>query len=218
MTSFQKPGRMPQNQKKWGITEMDRRIMRTKKAIQRAYFQLLKEKGEEKITVTDIAKEADIDRKTFYLHYESTDQIIREFAETKTKEMLLRLTVKSFFLRSFDKGIFAREANAMLKEHLELGKILANNPNMGFFWSQLQDTSVEMLVEIYSRHSRLPKSDLTIQVSFFVAGAASVYQRWLRDEIPCTLEQLGEKVSEIAFSGAQSLLKNNGSKKGIDET
>ena len=148
---------------------MDRRVGKTKKAIQAAYFDLLKEKGNEKISVTEIARAADIDRKTFYLHYESTDQIIREFAKAKTKELLLRLTVKSFFLRSFDKEIFAREANAMLGEHLEFAQMLARNPNLNFFWSQVQDTSVEMLVEIYARHSKLPKSDLNIRVTYFVA-------------------------------------------------
>ncbi len=188
---------------------MDRRVGKTKKAIQAAYFDLLKEKGNEKISVTEIARAADIDRKTFYLHYESTDQIIREFAKAKTKELLLRLTVKSFFLRSFDKEIFAREANAMLGEHLEFAQMLARNPNLNFFWSQVQDTSVEMLVEIYARHSKLPKSDLNIRVTYFVAGASSVYQRWLRGEIPCSLEELGEKASEIAFYGAQSLLQNS---------
>ena len=152
---------------------MDRRVGKTKKAIQAAYFDLLKEKGNEKISVTEIARAADIDRKTFYLHYESTDQIIREFAKAKTKELLAR------------------------------------NPNLSFFWSQVQDTSVEMLVEIYARHSKLPKSDLTIRVTYFVAGASSVYQRWLRGEIPCSLEELGEKASEIAFYGAQSLLQNS---------
>ena len=46
----------------------DRRVLRTKKAIQNAYLDLLKKKGTEKITISDIAREADIDRKTFYLH------------------------------------------------------------------------------------------------------------------------------------------------------
>ena len=63
--------------------------------------------------------------------------------------------------------------------------------------------------EIYARHSRLPESDLKIQVSFFVAGAMYVYQRWLRDEIPCSMEELGDKVSQIAFTGVQSILRQS---------
>ena len=140
----------------------DRRVLRTKKAIQNAYLDLLKKKGTEKITISDIAREADIDRKTFYLHYDSTEDIIREYAEEKTKELLARLTLKSFFTLSFDKKIFAREANNMLREHLDFCRMVAQNPSLGFFWNEVQDVAVQILSEIYKRHSRLPESDLKI--------------------------------------------------------
>ena len=61
----------------------DRRVTRTKKSIQKAYLDLLQNKGTDKITISDIAREADIDRKTFYLHYNSTEDIIKEYAEEK---------------------------------------------------------------------------------------------------------------------------------------
>ena len=160
----------------------DRRITKTRKAIQNAYLNLLKQKGTEKITISDIAREADIDRKTFYLHYDSTEDIIRDYAEEKTKE---------------------------LAEHLEFCRMVAGNPSLGFFWNEVQNVAVDILSEIYARHSKLPESDLKIQVSFFVAGAMYVYQRWLRDEIPCSMEELGDKVSQIAFTGVQSILRQS---------
>ena len=162
---------------------LDRRVSKTKKSIQKAYLDLLRQKGTEKITISDIAREADIDRKTFYLHYNSTEDIIREYAEEKTRELLTRLTIKSFFSLSFDRKIFAREVNSMLREHLDFCRMIARNPSLGFFWNEVQDVTVDILSEIYARHSRLPESDLRIQVSFFVAGAMYVYQRWFRDEI-----------------------------------
>ena len=187
----------------------DRRVTKTKNSIQNAYLRLLKRKGTEKITISDIAREADIDRKTFYLHYTSAEDIIREYAEEKTRELLARLTIKSFFSLSFDRKIFAREVNGMLREHLEFCRMIAGNPSLGFFWNEVQDVTVDVLSEIYARHSKLPESDLRIQVSFFVAGAMYVYQRWLRDEIPCSMEELGDKVSQIAFTGVQSILRQS---------
>ena len=188
---------------------MDRRVTRTKKAIRQAYFDLLLKKGDEKITVADIAREADIDRKTFYLHYASTDEIIREFAITKTQEMLRRLTLKYFFTRSFDRKIFAAEAAGILSENLEFARVLAKNSDMHFFWKQLEDSAVADLVGSYSRHSKVPEQDIIIRVSYFVAGASNVAQRWLRGEIDCTLEELCDKVSEIAFEGVQGLLQRS---------
>ena len=179
----------------------DRRITKTRKSIQNAYLNLLKRKGTEKITISDIARESDSDRKTFYLHYDWTEE--------KTRELLTRLTIRSFFSLSFDRKIFAKEVNSMLAEHLEFCRMVAGNPSLGFFWNEVQNVTVDILSEIYARHSRLPESDLKIQVSFFVAGAMYVYQRWLRNEIPCSMEELGDKVSQIAFTGVQSILRQS---------
>ena len=187
----------------------DLRYRRTEAAILQAFDELLKGLDSKKITVSALAREADIDRKTFYLHYNSTEDIIREYAEEKTRELLARLTIKSFFSLSFDRKIFAKEVNSMLAEHLDFCKMVAGNPSLSFFWNEVQNVTVEILSEIYARHSKLPESDLRIQVSFFVAGAMYVYQRWLRDEIPCSMEELGDKVSQIAFTGVQSILRQS---------
>ena len=46
---------------------VDRRVLRTRKAIHTAFIELLAEVDFDKITITALAKRADIDRKTFIL-------------------------------------------------------------------------------------------------------------------------------------------------------
>ncbi len=191
------------------MISVDRRVRKTKKAIQDAYFRLLAQKRSEKITVAEITREADIDRKTFYLHYDSVQDVIREYTEAKTREILKRLTMKSFFTLRFDKEIFAREAISLVSENLSFLKMVAGSPDLDFFWETAQDTSVEVLTEIYARHSSLPIADLRIQVRFFVGGAAAAYRDWLKGSIPCSLEQLSERVTGIAFTGVQSILRGS---------
>ena len=187
---------------------MDRRVAKTRETIRQAYFDLVLEKGGKRVTVFEIARKANIDRKTFYLHYQSTEEIIEEFAEEKTSEMLLRLTTKSFFRRSFDRRIFAEEANSLLRENMDLCRALSSNPDYYFFWRGVEDTVVRHLINSYGRLTRTPASDIIIRVSFFVSGAAGVYRRWFRGEIDCTLEEATDRMSEIAFEGARSLLKS----------
>ena len=43
-----------------------RSALRSRKMIRQAFFELLKEKSFEKITVTDVVKKADVNRSTFY--------------------------------------------------------------------------------------------------------------------------------------------------------
>ena len=44
----------------------DRRVVRTRKAIREAFFKLMENQDYHKITIASVAREADIDRKTFY--------------------------------------------------------------------------------------------------------------------------------------------------------
>ncbi len=48
---------------------MDRRIVKSRRAIQEAFLSLLSEEDFDAITVKEITERADISRKTFYLHY-----------------------------------------------------------------------------------------------------------------------------------------------------
>lgn len=63
----------------------DRRVVRTRKAIREAFFKLMENQDYHKITIASVAREADIDRKTFYLHYRSVsdlvDEVIRDEAQ-----------------------------------------------------------------------------------------------------------------------------------------
>ncbi len=54
----------------------DRRIARTRRALQEALIALIVEKGYEAITVQDILDRADVGRSTFYLHFEDKEHLL----------------------------------------------------------------------------------------------------------------------------------------------
>lgn len=47
----------------------DRRVRKTKKAIQDVFCEMIKEKKLNEITVKELCARADINKSTFYLHY-----------------------------------------------------------------------------------------------------------------------------------------------------
>ena len=57
----------------------DPRVTRTRELLQNAFLKLLEEKPYERITIADITGAATVNRKTFYLHYETKDHLPSHF-------------------------------------------------------------------------------------------------------------------------------------------
>ena len=83
-------------------SNLDLRVVRTKTAIRNAFVELIEEKGFDAITVKDITTKANINRGTFYAHYQDKfdlmtkcqEDIMYEFssiAKRKFQKLLLTL-------------------------------------------------------------------------------------------------------------------------------
>lgn len=70
---------------------MDLRIKKTKRAIRTAFYELIKEKPLEKITVTEIAARAEINKATFYAHYETIHDLVDQLEQEAVAEVISHL-------------------------------------------------------------------------------------------------------------------------------
>ena len=58
-----------------------RRVRMTKKMIKDAYIELLERNPSKRLSITDICHVADINRSTFYMHYEDVNQLVTEIED-----------------------------------------------------------------------------------------------------------------------------------------
>ena len=70
---------------------MDLRIKKTKRAIRSAFAELIKEKPMEKITVKEIAERAEINKTTFYAHYETVYDLVDQLAQETVAEVISQI-------------------------------------------------------------------------------------------------------------------------------
>ena len=78
-------------------TSKDRRFQKNKKALQQAFIELTVEKGYSALTVSAITRRADVDRMTFYSHYDTIDDIFREFVDDMEHEISERISEEGGF-------------------------------------------------------------------------------------------------------------------------
>ncbi len=65
----------------------DRRIVRTQRAVRKAFIELTEERGLEGFTVSDLCARADINRGTFYKHYNDKDALLAALEEELFAEL-----------------------------------------------------------------------------------------------------------------------------------
>lgn len=69
------------------VHQIDSRVLKTEQAIKEAFMELVKEKGYNQVTVSDICKKSSINRNTFYLHYLDKDDLVGKMLKTAYSTM-----------------------------------------------------------------------------------------------------------------------------------
>lgn len=188
--------------------KVDRRILKTKKAIRKALIKLLSEKDLSNITITKIAQEADINRKTFYHYYDSVYQVIDE--------------VEDDIVNSFDSIVSHINLKRDLKKPTWIFESLTQIIDNDFdFYSDLMKTEkfgnlklIAKLSEAFKQRVKenipddLFEDDFSLEmtIDYVIAGMMEVYQEWLKKPNTVSLEDLSKKMSIITFSGISGLI------------
>lgn len=128
----------------------DLRVKKTKKAIKTTFLELLESKPVSKITVTELAKKAEINKATFYLHYKDIFDLYQKSLCEYLVEVASQITFMDLFFT--DNEQFAEKLYEISINHKLFKKSVffskENNPyNQGvmqLFCSILSDKALSL--------------------------------------------------------------------------
>ncbi len=185
----------------------DRRQVRTKRRIREALATLLEETSIEKITVKALADQADIDRKTFYLHYGSIGDLLAEIQGEFLAEALQLLASYDPFSPDFDALGFFRQINRFIDENSGFYHRMVIADQYKFFYNELKDSLKEFLYQNYLQRedlSALSPVKLSLYTEYVTAGVMAIYVEWLKHPA-FDLEEVAEAASELTYGGLQAV-------------
>ena len=188
----------------------DRRIRKSKEAIRTALVKLLTHKNLENRTITEIAKEADINRKTIYNNYENIFQVIEE--------------IENDIVNSFNDVLSKINLEENLKQPLDFFETLTNIIQNDFeFYSDLVQTQkvgeINLIAKITETlkervKANLPKGlfqdkfTMEFSVNYIITGMMEGYKEWLQNPKEISLEKLAQTMNTLIFSGLNGILAN----------
>ncbi len=184
-----------------------RDVIRTKRNVEKAYVELLFEKGDERITVGDILEKADISRGTFYAHYKDISDLAEKVEENLIDQW--KNVVSSTSMEKIVQNPIAEvERFADIFEHHResLGKILKNNGSPKLV-AKLKRIIVEGIYRDLYAGRKVNKPVLTLSGAVFAGMLVDAGVEWVTAENPVTRAEFVALLCAV-ISGSAAKLKS----------
>ncbi len=177
---------------------MNKNALRSKRLIRQAFVSLIKTKPVDKITITDIVTEANINRATFYAHYTCLKDLIDEIEQEvidKLMKVLSGFKLENFFSNPTP---LLLQVSIFLSEDPDYYKTLASTPESSLFIEKLKSIFVNYMEQDASIPLEVRQSKtFHINVLFFAGGLVSLYTQWLNGKLNCSLYDIPMEVSKF---------------------
>ncbi len=193
------------------VAHVDRRVLRSRRAIVEAFKRLLATTPIDRVTVSAIAREADVDRKTFYQHFGSVEGLLASISDSMAGELLDEVEQAmaeddgrdggSRALRVFFEALAARLSQDLLGEQRS-----CENVPPELLIDYLLRPLTRQIVERGLVYVTVSDEDLEMTLSFVLGGLLSLYRWWLQSDRSIPADEVIGRGSELLERGLVSVL------------
>ena len=186
---------------------MDRRIIKTKRALFAALSTLLKEKKLQDITITDLAKTEGINRKTFYNHYSCAKDVLEDL-EFQIIESLIEQ-----FEENRQQGFYKDTFHTMFslcqiieKDYAYWNSLLHYKGFYQDFLYKSQRLLKPITIEILEKEYPEAKGTMMeLAVDYIMSGIIGILARWLITPGQYQASEIAEAITLLALNSCKAL-------------
>jgi AcrR family transcriptional regulator len=194
----------------------DKRVQRSKSDIKETFLKLLHQKPFEQITISEIVREANYNRGTFYANFETKEHLLEEVITDVLSEMVEQIrtpyktseTVNMKEMKLEDITLFS-----YFKENANLYKLLLSDHIRVDFRFQIAKAIEEMFNREYDYEIDGDSYIDTKWLYIFRAhGIAGLIIRWIEEDFPDSPDYMSEQTLNFMTTATKVFhVKNNGS-------
>lgn len=191
---------------------VDRRVVRSRKAIMDAFERLLMEKPISEITVSAIAREANIDRKTFYVHFGTVDGLLDSMVEEHVSEVadFVEQNLSSRSIETVKESeevarLFFSAVNQAVCSNLVLNRKILDSIPTEEFMGRVRKPLEREIVERKIIPERIKDDMFEYYLSYILSGLIGIYRTWSLAEDPVDIERVSDVANKLTMYGLSSL-------------
>lgn len=175
----------------------------------KALLSLLEKKDFEYITIKEICKEADVNRSTFYLHYENTADLLEETLQynvqhfltyfesledimSKVNDLPLEklVLVREEYLKPYLKYI--KENKRLVQTVMRQNKTFDSN---GAYESMIKHVFNPIMERFY-----IVEKERKYIVAFYIKGIFAIVEEWLKNDCQDSIEEILDIIAQCIFN------------------
>ena len=171
----------------------NQRVAISKHLLKSSLLRLLQNKNITKISISELCQEAEINRTTFYRHYETPNDVLLEIASDYIKEFRNFSSSANTSQDLYDEVV---QLCRFIDHHSDMAKLLIrNNTNDGItkIFQELCDDFVGKRKILY-KGSPVDDDTLRLFSSFFSVGIYTLISHWLVEDIAKTPEEIANLI------------------------
>lgn len=165
-----------------------------------ALIQLLENKDLEYITVKEICGKAGVNRSTFYLHYETIDDLMNEVIENTDKcffsyfqnnadDLVGQISKSDLKDLIFITSDFLQPYLTFIKEHKQIFRASFRNPKVMQVDIRFGNMKKYVIEPIMSRFS-IPDEDRRYLISYYIQGIIAIINEWVMSDCQDSIDKI----------------------------
>lgn len=177
---------------------LDRRVRYTRNMIRHSFLKLLSEKPMGKITVKEICEMADINRATFYAHYEDVYDLLDKIEEEFYMDVH---NSASNMMKGDYSGIMPIEILKMIRNNEELCRAMFGKyGDKEFLRKLMYFAETDSLGDWKKLYPDMGEEKLEWLYSFIVNGCAGIIQKWAQSGFQTEPEEMARFMARMFSS------------------
>ena len=182
------------------MNKNESKYFNTATKMDQAFLELLEKKDFSYITVKEICAKAGVNRSTFYLHYETVEDLLSERVEYMNEQFLSHMKQ--------DTEVFMTRIKECPVEQLYLVTPKYLKPYLSYiqehkriFYTAITKASTLRLDDSYNRMFRhvftpildryqVPVEDRRYMMAFYIQGMMAIITEWLKDDCKDSMEHI----------------------------
>jgi AcrR family transcriptional regulator len=180
---------------------VQRRVARTKAAIEDAFVQLVLERGYERVAVEDITDRADLARATFYAHYPNKEAVLFSVFNRLVEDLMQRIAYQDG-----PWNVVRRDAiQTAFKQAAETPDLyracMSDARTRRAYLSTLSRYAEQNFRDRLSALGHQPRVPVPVMARAFVGAQVAILEAWLAGELEGDVEQLASLALDLFVAG-----------------